>query len=160
MKTKNFFLVIALISGLVIFSSCGSESGKRLKEIEKAKNDTLLFSPEKIGVTKLTKEFISYPNYDGGTGMIVNFSIGIQYKGKIYQINVLGNKFFHENITREKAKSDPAISKVVLAHYLCSNTPKDYIEVLVIKGEVVKITTRSMFIADEFYPAEIIWAKK
>jgi len=38
MKTKVFFFVIALISTVVIFSSCESKSGKRVKEM---KNQTI-----------------------------------------------------------------------------------------------------------------------
>jgi hypothetical protein len=166
MKTNIFFLAIALISSLVIFSSCESKSGKRVREIEKVekvatqKTDTLLFSPEKIGVTELIKEFTPYPKYDGGTGMDVSFSIGIQHKEKTYQVDVRRGQFFSEDITREKAENDPAISDLVLAHYLASKTPKDYIDVVVIKGEVVKLTRRSAFIADELYPTALIWVKK
>ena len=165
MKTKVFFLVIALISSLVIFSSCERKSGKMVSEkAEKVsttlKADTLLFSPEKVGVTELVEEFIPYPQYDGGTGMDVSFSIGIQYKGKTYQIDVDGREFFSENISKEKAKKGHLISNLILTHYLSANTPKDYIDVLVVKGEVVKLTRRSAFIADEFYPTEIIWVKK
>lgn len=71
-----------------------------------------------------------------------------------------GSKFFRENVTEEKAKNDPSISDLVLAHYLVSNTPKDYIDVTVVKGEVIKLARRSAFIADEFYPTELIWVKK
>jgi len=56
MKTKIFSLVVALISTVVIFSSCESKSGKRVSEkakVETQKSDTLLFSPEKIGATAL-----------------------------------------------------------------------------------------------------------
>lgn len=163
MKTKNFFFAVALISSLVIFSSCESKSGKRVREkqkVERQKSDTLLFSPEKIGATALLTEFIPYPKYDGGTGTRASFSFGIQYKGKTYEVDVRGSKFFRENITEEKAKNDPSISDLVLAHYLVSNTPKDYIDVTVVKGEVIKLTRRSAFIADEFYPTELIWVKK
>ncbi len=163
MKTKIFSLVVALISTVVIFSSCESKSGKRVSEkakVETQKSDTLLFSPEKIGATALLTEFIPYPKYDGGTGIRVSFSFGIQYKGKTYEVDVRGSKFFRENATEEKAKNDPSISELVLAHYLVSNTPKDYIDVTVVKGEVIKLTRRSAFIADEFYPTELIWVKK
>lgn len=166
MKTKVFFLAIALISSLVIFSSCESRSGKRLREVKREKvsiqqePDTLLFSPEKIGVTELVKEFIPYPQYDGGTGMKISFSIGIQYKEKTYQIDLYGSEFFHENLTKEKAEKSQNISNLILTYYKSANTPKDYIDVLVINGEVVKLTRRSAFIADEFYSTEIIWAKK
>lgn len=165
MKTKVFLFVITLISTVVIFSSCESKSGKRVREMKKVekvstqKYDTLLFSPEKIGATKLVKEFIPYPKYDGGTGIRVSFSIGIEYKGKTYQVDVRGSQFFSENITKEKAENDPSISDLVLAHYLSLNTPKNYIDVVVVKGEVVKLTRRSAFIANEFYPTEIIWKK-
>ena len=71
-----------------------------------------------------------------------------------------GVKFFRENVTEEKAENDPSISSFVLTHYLSSNTPKNYIDVIVVKGEVVKLTRRSTFIADDFYPTEIIWVKK
>jgi hypothetical protein len=162
MKTK-FFLVAVLISSLVIFSSCESRSGKRVRA-EKAstlKADTLLFSPDKIGVTELVKEFIPYPKFDHGTGMRVSFSIGVEYKGKTYQIDVRGSKFFQENVTEEVAKNDPSISSLVLTHYLSSNTPKDYIDVLVVKGEVIKLNRRATFFPDgTFYPTEIIWVKK
>ncbi len=163
MKTKVFFFGIALISSLVIFSSCESKSGKRVREkgkVSTQKSDTLLFSPEKIGATALLTEFFPYPKYDGGTGIKVSFSFGIQYKGKTYEVDVRGSKFFRENITEEKAKNDPSISELALAHYLVSNTPKDFIDVVVVKGEVVKLTRRSSFIADEFYPTELIWVKK
>lgn len=166
MKTKVFLFVIALISTVVIFSSCESKSGKRVREMKKVekvstqKSDTLLFSPEKIGVTKLVEEFTPYPQYDGGTGMDVSFSIGIQYKGKTYQVDVNGREFFSENISKEKARKGQLISDLILAHYLTSNTPKDYIDVVVVKGEVTKLTKRSAFIANEFYPTEIIWVKK
>jgi hypothetical protein len=165
MKTKVFLFVITLISTVVIFSSCESKSGKRVREMKKVekvstqKYDTLLFSPEKIGATKLVKEFIPYPKYEGGTGIRVSFSIGIEYKGKTYQVDVRGSQFFSENITKEKAENDPSISDLVLAHYLSLNTPKNYIDVVVVKGEVVKLTRRSAFIANEFYPTEIIWKK-
>ncbi len=166
MKTKSLFIAVALISSLVIFSSCNSRSGKRVgetKKVEKvsiSKADTLLFSPEKIGVTELVEEFIPYPKYDGGTGMEVSFSIGIQFKGKIYQVDVHGRDFFSENITEEKAKKNGChVSEDILTHYLISNTPISYIDVLVIKGQVVKITRRSAFVADKFYPTEIIWVK-
>lgn len=163
--TKVFFFVIALIS-LVIFSSCESKSGKRVSEMKKAekvsteKADTLLFSPEKIGVTELMEEFIPYPQYDGGTGMNISFSIGIEHKEKTYQIDVDGRQFFSENISKEKAKNSQLISNLILTHYLASNTPKDYIDVIAVNGEVVKLTRRSAFIANEFYPTKVIWVKK
>jgi len=165
MKTKVFFFAISLIS-VVIFSSCESKSGKRVKEMKKVekvsilKADTLLFSPDKVGVTKLLKEFIPYPKFDGGTGMKVSFFIGIQYKEKTYQVECSGVKFFREDVTEEKAENDPSMSDLILTHYLASNTPKDYIDVLVVNKEVVKLTRRSAFIADDFYPTEVIWAKK
>jgi len=165
MKNQFSFFTIALISVMVIFSSCESRSGKRVREMKKVekvstlKTDTLLFSPDKIGVTKLVEEFVPYPQYDGGTGIDVSFLIGIQYKGKTYEINVNGREFFSENITREKAKNGQHISKSILAHYLASNTPKDYIDVVVVNGEVIKLTRRSAFIANEFYPTKIIWVK-
>jgi hypothetical protein len=162
MKTKSLFIAVALISSLAIFYSCNSKSGKRVKETEKVltqKADTLLFSPEKIGVTELVKEFIPYPKYDGGAGMLVSFSIGIQYKEKTYQVDVHRNQFFDENISEEKAINDLDVANIVLSHYLCSNTPKDYIDVLVVKGEVIKLTRRSAFIANDFYPTKIIWIK-
>jgi ribosomal protein L21 len=158
MKTKVSLFVIALISTVVIFSSCESKSGKRVSE--KQKSDTLVFSPEEIGVTKLVKEFIPYPKYDGGTGIKVSFSIGIEYKGKTYQVDVRGDQFFSENITKEKAENDPSISNLILAHDLASNTPKDFIDVVVVKGEVTKLTKRSAIIAKGFYPTKIIWVKK
>ena len=163
--TKVFLFAVALIS-VVIFSSCESKSGKRVREMKKVekvstqKADTLLFSPEKIGVTELVEKFTPYPQYDGGTGMDVSFSIGIQYKGKTYQIDVDGREFFSENISKEKAKNGQLISNLILTHYLSANTPKDYIDVLVVKGEVVKLTRRSAFIANEFYPTKVIWIKK
>ncbi len=162
---KKFILTsLAVIFTAVVlfsFSSCESKSGKRVKEKEKElKNDSLVFSPEKIGATALLMEFIPYPKYDGGTGIRVSFSFGIQYKGKTYEVNAKGNKFFRENVTEENAKNDPSVSDLVLSHYLVSNTPKDYIDVVVVKGEVVKLTRRSSFIADEFYPKKIIWEKK
>lgn len=166
MKTKVFFFVITLISVVVIFSSCESKSGKRVREMKKVekvltlKTDTLLFSPEKIGVTKLVKEFTPYPTYDGGTGMKVSFFIGIQYKEKTYQVECSGVRFFRENLTQEKAENDPSISNLILTHYLSSNTPKDYIDVMAVNGEVIKLTRRSAFIANDFYPTEIIWVKK
>jgi len=165
MKNQFSFFTIALISVMVIFSSCESRSGKRVREMKKVekvstlKTDTLLFSPDKIGVTKLVEEFVPYPQYDGGTGIDVSFLIGIQYKGKTYEINVNDREFFSENITREKAKNGQHISKSILAHYLASNTPKDYIDVVVVNGEVIKLTRRSAFIANEFYPTKIIWVK-
>ncbi len=166
MKAKVSLLVIALISAVIIFSSCERKSGRRtaeMKKVEKVstlKSDTLLFSPEKIGTTEMVEEFIPYPKYDGGTGIDVSFSIGIQYKGKTYEINVNDREFFSENITREKAKNGQHISKSILAHYLVSNTPKDCIDVMVVKGEVVKLTRRSAFIANEFYSTKIIWERK
>ncbi len=159
MKKKVFFLVIALISIIVIISSCERKSG-RWEKVLTMKTDTLIFSPEKIGVTKMITEFIPYPQYDGGTGMRVSFSIGIENKGKTYEVNVRGSKFFAENVTEETAKNDPGISSLILTHYLASNTPKDYIDVTVLKGEVIKLTRRSTFIADEFFPTELIWEKK
>jgi hypothetical protein len=145
------------------FSSCGSKSGKRVKEkveTQQSDTDTLLFSPEKIGVTKLDKEFIPYPNYDGGTGIRVSFSFGIQYKGKTYEVDVQGSKFFGENISEEKAKNDHGLSGIIESHYLLSNTPKDYIDVLIANGEVIKLTRRGGFILnDEFHPTKLIWKK-
>lgn len=163
MKTKVFFSIVVLMSLIVFFSSCESKSGKRVVETEKAstpKVDTLIFSPEKIGVTELVKEFIPYPQYDGGTGIEASFSAGIQFKGKIYEIKSFKNTFFREEVSKEKAESDKRIADVVLTHYLLSNTPKQSIDVFAINGEIVKITRRSAFIADEFYPSKIIWEEK
>lgn len=165
MKTKFFFLTIALIISLVIFSSCERKSGRRVSETQRtervAKSDTIVFSPEKIGVTNLVKEFIPYPKFDGGTGIRVSFFIGIQYKEKTYQVECSDVRFFREDLTQEKAESDQGVSKLILAHYLAANTPKDYVDVMVINGEVVKLSRRAAFFADDtFYPTEVIWEKK
>lgn len=168
MKTKVFFFVIALIS-VVIFSSCERKSGKRvsnLKKVEKisttlkANNDTLLFTPDKIGVTELIKKFTPYPNFDGGTGMEISFSVGVQHKEKIYQVECDEIFYFGENLTQLKAEKDQKVADIILTHYLLKNTPISYVDVLVVKGEIVKITRRSAFIADDFYPTKVIWAKK
>lgn len=162
MRTANFFFFLIALTGAVIFSSCESKSGKKVKEAQKVsivKADTLFFSPERIGVTDLVEEFTPYPQYDGGTGMDVSFTIGIQYQGKTYQIDVSGREFFSENITQEKARQGKNISSLVSTHYLAANTPKDYVDVVVVGGEVVKLSRRSAFIADDFYPTEIIWVK-
>jgi uncharacterized protein YqgQ len=162
MKTKSFLFVIALISTVVILSSFKSESGKRVSEKQKVEtqSDTLVFSPEKIGVTKLVKEFTPYPKYDGGTGIKVSFSIGIEYKGKTYQVDVRGDKFFSENTTKEKAENDPSILDLISAYGLVLYMPKDLIDVVVVKVEVIKLTKRSVIIGNKFFPTEIIWVKK
>lgn len=155
-------LTVAFVSVLLL-SSCENRSGRRVREkagISASKSDTLLFAPEKIGATKLVKEFIPYPKFDGGTGLKVSFSIGVEYKGKTYQVNVRGGQFFSGRVLQEEAESDPAISDLVLTHYLASNTPKDYVGVMVVNGEVIKIIRRPAFISNEFYPVEIIWEKK
>jgi len=169
MKTKTLFFVVVLINVVVIFSSCERQSGRRVKSpiadkvetVAKIKTaDTLLFTPDKIGATELIKVFTPYPNFDGGTGMEINFFIGVQYKEKTYEVKCGDLVFFGENLTQIKAEKNQRINDVVLAHYLIKNTPISYLDVLVVNGEVVKIYRRSSFIANEFYPEKVIWVKK
>ena len=167
MKTKVFLFAIALIS-VVIFSSCESKSGKRVKEMKKvekvstpkADTDTLIFTPDKIGATELVKKFTSYPNFDGGTGMEISFFVGLQHKEKVYQVECDAIVFFGENLTQVKAEKDQRIADIILAHYLIKNTPISYVDVLVVKGEIIKFTRRAAFFPDGcFYPTIVIWEK-
>lgn len=163
---KSIFVILAVLLAVVltIFTSCESRSGKRAREMKKTEKrsaDTLIFSPDKIGVTELLKEFISYPAFDGGTGMKASFFIGIQHAQKTYQIDCSEIRFFRENLTQEKAEQDQSILNLVLVHYLSSNTPKDYLDVTVVNGEVIQIARRAAFFPDgSFYPTKIIWEKK
>lgn len=167
MKTKVVFVVIALIS-VVFFSSCERKSGRMVREIKivekvstlKANTDTLLFTPDKIGATELVKKFTSYPNFDGGTGMEISFSVGVQHKEKVYQVECDEIFYFGENFTQLKVEKDQEVADIILTHYLLKNTPISYVDVLVVKGKIIKITRRSAFIADDFYPTKVIWVKK
>lgn len=162
--------VVILIVGVVVlglsFSSCESKSGPRARERQKVekiqtpKSDSLIFVPEKIGVTEIEQRFLAYPQYDGGTGIWESFSIGIQHAGQIYQIDVRESRFFAQKLTEEEAKNDPSIAVLLLTHYLISNTPKEYLKVVVVNKEVVQISRKAAFSPDgEFYPEKLIWVK-
>jgi hypothetical protein len=165
MKTKIFLFAVALIS-VVIFSSCETGRGRRAREARKIervspqKVDTLHFSPDKIGVTKVVEEFTPYPKYDGGTGIEVSFSIGVQYNEKIYEIKYLERKYFAENLSKEKAERDPTIANAIWAHDLFGSTPKEKLDIVAINGEVVEISSIATFGDDgNFNPSQLIWVK-
>lgn len=155
---KLFVFVFVILSVMVLSScSCESKSGKKANNKVSSTVDTLQFNPDQIGVTEIKKRFIPYPKFDGGTGLEISFSIGIQYQEKIYQVDVKDVWFFPEKITQEKAENE--MSDLIQSHYLASNTPKDYLDVIVINGQVVKLVIRPVFILDKFYPGKVIWEK-
>lgn len=164
--TKVLFVIIALIS-VVIFSSCESRSGKRVREIKKVekvsaqKADTFIFSPDHLGVTKLIKKFTPYPNYDGGTGMEISFSIGVQYKEKIHEIEYTEREFFDHNLSRAEAEQGQRIATVAWAHDLLEIIPKKNVNIVVVSGEIVKISTSPTFGNNgNFTPSQVVWEKK
>ncbi len=161
--------MLLAISAIFVITSCESKSGKRFRGIKNEtnaekttikKNDTLFFTPEKIGITQLVKDFTPYPDCDNGACIQIHFSIGVLYQEQIYELRYAEGKHFREYVSQEKAETDTRIADVKLVHGLLMSTPEVYLRIVVVNGQIVKISRAPIFGEDgNFTPSQLILTK-
>lgn len=161
---KRLFIAIMIVATVATIStscsSCERKSGRRENLKFKTASDTLTFTPGQIGVTSFYEEFIPYPKFDGGTGMKISFSIGIEYSGKVYEVKFSEISFVHNDMSKEEMRKEDDIKEAVWKYNILKSTCHKNIKVLIINGEVIKITKEPTFDGlNEFSPAQVIWEK-
>lgn len=157
---KVFFAIIIVLAIASVATSCERKSGRRTSPVRTEIKDTIWVTPEKIGVTDLTKKFIPFPDYDGGTGIEVSFLIGVQSAGKVYEVKYFESVFFRGEKTIEESWNTKEVVNT-LSNYqdFCLVGCQNF-KVALLKGEIVKIKTISRFIGNEFFPEKTIWQRK
>lgn len=158
---KRLFIAIILVAIVATIStSCVRKSGRRPAPKFETVSDTLIFTPEQIGVTDFSKKFIPYPGFDNGTSMKFSFSIGMKCDGKIYEVKYLKGIFAHDDLSEEKMMEKKEIKEAISTYMLLRTIKSEDIKVIIVKGDVIKITKEPTFNGlNEFSPAQVIWEK-
>lgn len=161
---KNLSLVLIMVL-LIVFSSCESRSGRRVKPVSKVEvidqtkvADTTFVTPDKVGVSNMINKFTPYPDCDGGECVSVEFIIAVQISEALYQVKLSEMSFTRE---KGKAKEDNRIVTATLIHSLVTKIPAKEVLVALVNHEVVKISTKEIWgTGGYFTPPEVLWQKK
>lgn len=163
---KRLFILMIIVATIATIStscsSCERRSGRRPATSKSEKVfDTLIFTPDQIGVTDFSEEFIPFPNFDNGTGMKVSFSIGAKHGPKIYEMKTSEMSFARGDVSKEEMRNQKDIKEAVWIYNSLKIEKPANIKVFVTKGVVVKITKEPTFNGyNEFSPSQVIWEKK
>ncbi len=161
---KNFVLFILAIIVTLNFSSCERKSGRRIPvanpntKVMLHKSDTVVFIPEKLGVTDLEVEYTPYPEFDGGTGIEISYSVGAEYLGKIYEVHCDKSYFYPEKLTKFEAENSLKAGAAVMSYKALSKAQANKLLVVALKGKIIKIYSPSTITEDrKFTPKHVYY---